>query len=76
MKQKNKTAVEWFFRELENVNGYSAFYTNNYQHIDALYNEAKQMEKKQITKAYDCTNSMAMYGEDYYNETYEAKEDR
>lgn len=52
MKPKNKTAVEWFFRELENVNGYSAFYTNNYQHVDALYNEAKQMEKKQITKTF------------------------
>ena len=47
-----QTAVEWFFRELENVNGYSAFYTNNYQHIDALYNEAKQMEKKQITETF------------------------
>lgn len=47
-----QTAVEWFFRELENVNGYSAFYTNNYQHLDALYNEAKQMELEQITETF------------------------
>jgi hypothetical protein len=47
-----QTAIDWFFRELENVNGYSAFYTNNYQHLDALYNEAKQMEKKQITETF------------------------
>jgi hypothetical protein len=46
--EKQLTPVEWFFRELENVNGYSAFYTNNYQHVDALYNEAKQMENETI----------------------------
>ena len=45
--EKKLTPVEWFFRELENVNGYEAFYTNNYQHVDALYNEAKQMEIEQ-----------------------------
>jgi len=86
MKRKNKTAVEWFFRELENVNGYSSFYTNNYQHVDALYNEAKQMEKKQIIESVDyCLASVkisddktvftATTAEQYYNETYETKED-
>jgi hypothetical protein len=55
--EKKLTPVEWFFRELENINGYSAFYTNNYQHVDALYNEAKQIEIEQtidlLTKYHD-----------------------
>ena len=70
------TAVEYFFRELENVNGYSAFYTNNYQHIDALYNEAKQMGKEQMKHAYhDDRPSLSYFEsgeafEEYYNENY------
>jgi len=55
--ERKLTPVEWFFRELENVNGYSSFYTNNYQHVDALYNEAKYMEIGQnldlLTKYHD-----------------------
>ena len=32
--------------------------------------QAKKMEKEQIIKAYENMNSMAMYGEQYYNETF------
>lgn len=37
------------------------------------FEKAKELEKQQIIKAYDCTNSMAMYGEDYYNETFKSE---
>ena len=41
------TAVEWLRKELETIPNYSAFYTNNYQWVDSIINEAKEMEKEQ-----------------------------
>jgi hypothetical protein len=76
---KEQTAVECFFRELENVNGYSDFYTNNYQHIDALYNKAKEMEALQIVEAHGSklklsrgtSNYEYWYtGMEYYNDKF------
>ena len=43
-----KTAVEWLRKELETIPNYSAFYTNNYNWIDSIINEAKKMEKEQM----------------------------
>tara|TARA_R110000868_G_scaffold112285_1_gene302485 strand:+ start:99 stop:320 length:222 start_codon:yes stop_codon:yes gene_type:complete len=67
-----KTAVEWLRKELETIPNYSAFYTNNYQWIDSIMNEAKEMEKEQMRNA-----SCPYIGgweddefENYYNETF------
>ena len=49
---EKQTAVEWLRKELETIPNYSAFYTNNYQWIDSIINEAKEMEKEQIIKVF------------------------
>ena len=80
--ERKLTPVEWFFRELENVNGYSSFYTNNYQHLDALYNEAKELEKRQIIDAFstgttyqiDSELEAIFNGIVYYEETFKTEE--
>ena len=80
--ERKLTPVEWFFRELENVNGYSSFYTNNYQHLDALYNEAKELEKRQIIDAFstgttyqiDSELESIFNGIVYYEETFKTEE--
>jgi len=71
------TAVEWLRKELETIPSYSAFYGNNYQWIDSIMNEAKEMGKQQIKSArhsgrQDLRDNGAMYKEDeqYYNETF------
>ena len=46
------TAVEWLRKELETIPSYSAFYGNNYQWIDSIMNEAKEMDIKQTKDAY------------------------
>ena len=43
-----QTAVKWLRKELETIPNYSVFYTNNYQWIDSIMNEAKEMEKEQM----------------------------
>jgi hypothetical protein len=43
-----KTAVEWLRKELEEIPNYSAFYTNNYDWVDSIMNEALAMEKEQM----------------------------
>lgn len=47
-----QTAVQWLRKELETIPNYSTFYTNNYQWIDSIMNEAKEMEKKQLCYFY------------------------
>ena len=56
-----QTAVEWLLEYCERENWSIPF---DVEHT------AKEMEKEQIIKAYENTNSMAMYGEQYYNETF------
>ena len=46
-----QTAVEWLRKEIETIPNYSAFYTNNYQWIDSIMNEAKEIEKQQMRDA-------------------------
>ena len=63
------TAVEWLRKELETIPSYSAFYGNNYQWIDSIMNEAKEMEKEQIINAVN--NGWRKFdGKIYYNETF------
>ena len=40
---------------------------------DDIFDQALEMEKEQIIDAYDNTNSMAMNGEQYYNETFKSE---
>jgi hypothetical protein len=63
---RKQTAVEWLEKNI-NLKGLP---TDKILEIVNLLDKAKTIEKQQIIKAYDCTNSMAMYGEDYYNETF------
>jgi len=46
------TAVEWLRKELDTIASYSAFYGNNYQWIDSIMNEAKEMEKQEKHSEY------------------------
>ena len=61
-----QTAVEWLQQALmtkEDADNYNQW----------AFNKANAMEKEQIAKAYDCTNSMAMNGEQYYNKTFKSE---
>ena len=61
MSNKQQTAVEWLVEQL---------YAPCRGIPSHIIEKAKEMEKEQIIKAYENTNSMAMYGEQYYNETF------
>jgi hypothetical protein len=49
--KEEQTAVEWLRKELETIPNYSAFYTNNYQWIDLIMNQALKYEDEQIDNA-------------------------
>lgn len=77
-----KTAVEWFKSEFEK---YYAFSTEEMETFVRMFNQAKQMEKEQIEKAYEerrvilppdenCVIRL-MSGEQYYNETFKNTND-
>jgi len=76
-RMEKQTAVEWLRKELETIPNYSAFYTNNYQWIDSIMNEAKEMEKEQIFDAwnngfrefYDGSSTP----EEYYKKTFKSE---
>ena len=55
-----QTAVEWLVKQLEGV------YESDY--LNKLVEQAKQMEREQIVKAYESLEHR--HGENYYNETY------
>jgi hypothetical protein len=63
---KKKTAVEWFF---ENLNSHKIQLTAN-----EFFDQAKQLEKEQIINAHIDGQSLVSckdeYAEQYYNETY------
>lgn len=42
-----KTAIEWLRQELEYLREYEEFYTKRYMEVDALFREAKEIEKQQ-----------------------------
>jgi hypothetical protein len=76
-----KTAVEWLRQELEYLREYEEFYTKRYMEVDALFNEAKEIEKQQIIEAVDvCVSTVqvsedgseitALCGESFYKEAY------
>ena len=71
------TAVEWLGKELESY-GDPQFCEIEWEQLDSLIKQAKEMEKQQIMKAvYDSmgTNFDANMGraELYYNETFKSE---
>lgn len=71
--EKKQTAVEWIEDELSKLNSaviYSEITQKEYhkQRV-GLWEQAKQMEKEQIRKAYNSAIPFK-FGEEYYNETY------
>ncbi len=71
---KKQTAVEWLTVEAMKLFTQAMTGTLNEDTLEddvsTIITKAKAMEKEQIIKAYENMNSMAMYGEQYYNETY------
>ncbi len=79
-----QTAVEWLFKELNRIRiedesgniGTLSFFIQQ----DEALKQAKEMEKQQIIDAVTHGNRQEVYdatetiGQNYYNETYEAKE--
>ena len=68
---KNITAVNWIKNKIEEY-GDPENLIISWEDFDDLINQAKQMEKEQIIKAYHDDNfPCSHYGaEQYYNETY------
>ena len=70
-----QTAVEWLESELKNSNGLP------YKHFEEIIEQAKEMEKEQIERAYKMgryeSDTVVMsdkfYAEQYYNETFKSE---
>jgi hypothetical protein len=45
-----KTAIDWIRKELEYFREFEQFYSNNYMQIDALFNEAKEIQNNEKLK--------------------------
>ena len=67
-----QTAVEWIGKELESY-GDSQFCKIEWEQLDSLIKQAKEMEKEQIKDAYESLEHR--HGENYYNETFRSEED-
>jgi endonuclease III len=68
MSDKKETAVEWL-EDSFRMNFNKIFVDTDFGLISHLIKQAKQMEKEQITKAYNSAIPFK-FGEQYYNETY------
>ncbi len=74
-----QTAVEWLVRQLSNE-FISEVFLHRWSEVSGIIDIAKQMEKEQISKAWDDGDYAYFYsketgkdfdnGEQYYNETY------
>jgi hypothetical protein len=73
-----QTSVEWFAKELESY-GDPQFCKIEWEQLDSLIQQAKEMEKEQIIDAYetametDSYNEPLKIGKDYYNETFKSE---
>jgi hypothetical protein len=71
-----KTTVEWLGKELESY-GDPQFCKIEWEQLDSLIQQAKEMEKQQIVEAfigYDSdTEDNLEVGEQYYNETFKSE---
>jgi hypothetical protein len=68
-----QTALEWLIEQLENSNVISKYA------FPEMIEQAKEMEKEQIIKAYETAMETDIYneplkiGKDYYNETFKSE---
>jgi hypothetical protein len=74
-----QTAVDYLFEKLCGENGYvDTYYMDVVKKIEAIYEEAKSMEREQIEEAYwEGGQDVPIRGkqcEQYYNETYKGGE--
>ena len=67
-----KTAVEWLGKELESY-GDPQFCKIEWEQLDLLIQQAKEMFKQQIVDAYITSHISMMSAEQYYNETFNNK---
>ena len=67
--EDRQTAVEWLVKELNNLHPDLILSLKMWDDINNLITQAKQIEKDQITKAYNSAIPFK-FGEEYYNETY------
>jgi len=70
---KKQTAVDWLAKELESY-GDPQFCEIEWEQLDSLIQQAKEMEKEQIVNAVDGfpLENRHLEGEQYYNKTFEA----
>jgi hypothetical protein len=75
--EKTQTAVEWLVKELESY-GNTQFCKIEWEQLDLLIEQAKEMEKEQIIDAYNIgsydTSEKQFRPEQYYNETNGSKD--
>ena len=70
MENKKETVVDWLKENLPSL------FQDDSGHYQKLFEQAKEMEKKQITKAFDkgetnfAYNGKYLNGTDYYKENY------
>ena len=73
---KKQTAVEWLFEQIKLSSKKTDNINNDHLFFYRMFEQAKQMEKEQISEAYrigveeDVYNNPLRTGEQYYNETY------
>ena len=65
---KKQTAVQWFADKINDI-----IFDGLRERVELLKNEAKAIEKEQITKAYNANLDFETIqtAEQYYNETYD-----
>jgi len=68
-----QTAVEWLSKELESY-GDPQFCEIEWEQLDSLIKQAKEMEKEQIFDAYITSHISMMSAEQYYYETFKQQE--
>ena len=67
-----QTAVEWLGKELESY-GDPQFCEIEWEQLDSLIQQAKEMEKEQIIDAYETSHISMMTSKQYYNETFKSE---
>ena len=65
-----QTAVEWLFEQLPTIDKYDPYYAD-------IINQAKEMEKEQIEKAFDdgyAKSGITHNAQEYYEETFKSEQ--
>jgi len=70
--EKKQTAVEWLEEQIKSDQNQKALSASEWMQV---IEQAKEMEKEHITKAYNSAIPFK-FGEQYYNETYGKETDR